>query len=173
MIIERLSLLEGRAEESGEIALNEVDQYLNCPQPSEPREKGSRVTHFREKNKAVISALEAAIKTLDQQVSTHNHRIEMKHCNLAGRHGKPFNQKMCQFSRQSLKTELDLEISNLKTELARDGRMKSQKMKKYIGKLNLLQEQKHKYLSLIQEQEQELDLEIAKFSSLTLYHQPS
>ena len=157
-IIRKIFFSEGRTEPSSENdIISELEQNFNCPQ----REKCSRVTTFRKKNKALISTLELALESLDQHTSNLDQLIEKKHCYLAGQHGKPFHQKIQEFSRQSLKTELQLEISSLDTELTGDGKgkMKSQKMASYIRKLKLLQEKKRKYLKLLREEEQE----IAKF----------
>ena len=152
--------LEDKAIPSSVNDIGELNQFLNNPQPSEVRDPvGSRVAIFREKNKAVISDLELSVETLDQQTRTCQRRIEMKHCNLAGQYRQPFNQKMFPFSRQSLKTELDFEISNLKRELSEgvNRKMRSQKQAAYIRQLKLLQEKKNKFLRLLLEEEHELD----------------
>ena len=157
--------LEDKAIPSSVNDIGELNQFLNNPQPSEVRDPvGSRVAIFREKNKAVIADLELSVQTLDQQMMTLHRRIEMKHSNLAGQHRQPFHQKMCEFSRQSLKTELDLEISGLRRELTEgiNRKMRSQKQAAYIRQLTLLREKKNKYLRLLQEEEQQLDLEIDK-----------
>ena len=157
--------LEDKAIPSSVNDIGELNQFLNNPQPSEVRDPvGSRVAIFREKNKAIIADLELSVQTLDQQMMTLHRRIEMKHSNLAGQHRQPFHQKMCEFSRQSLKTELDLEISGLRRELTEgiNRKMRSQKQAAYIRQLTLLREKKNKYLRLLQEEEQQLDLEIDK-----------
>ena len=155
---------EDRANPSSGNDIADLNQFLNCSQPSELRDQASRVAIFREKNKAVISDLELSGETLNQEMSTLQRRIEMKQSNLAGQHGKPFHQKILQFSRQIFKTELDLEISNMQTKLTEgvNRKMRSQKQAAYIRQLKLLQGKKNDFLRLLQEEEHELDLEIEK-----------
>ena len=81
---------------------------------------------------------------------------------FSGRFGRPFDQRMCAFSRQSLKTELNREMSHSNEEVIVKRKMKNQRQAAFIKKLKLLQEKKNKYLRLLLEEEQELDLEIAK-----------
>ena len=164
---ERFTFIEDRVEQCSKTDISEVEQFLNCPQSPKAKtratRKGTRVAVFREKSKAEMTKLELEVETLDQQISALSERIKMKHSNLAGHHRKPFHQKVCQFSRQSLKTELLWESSKLNTELTEAKRMRNQKMKGYIKKLKLLQENQIKYLRLLQEEEHELDSELSKF----------
>merc|ERR1712241_470340 len=150
-------ILTERAEPSTQNDISAVEEFINCPQPSQVRETASRVTIFREKKKAEMSSLEKAMESLNQQIVTAEQRVAMKHSNLAGQCGKPFYQKIYEFSRQSLKTELHSEISKLNEELTEGThrKMRNQRRAAFITQLKALQEKKNKYLSLLLEEEQE------------------
>ena len=164
-MILRYSSIKERAETSTQNDISEVEEFINSPQPSQVRETASRVTIFREKKKAEMSSLEKAMESLNQQIVATEQRVGMKHSNLAGRCGRPFYQKMYDFSRLSLKTELHSEISKHDEELTEGAhrKMRNQRQAAFIKQLKALQEKKNKYLSLLLAEEQELDSEIGKF----------
>ena len=88
--------------------------------------------------------------------------IQQKHSNLAGLHGKKFNEKVLMFSREDEKFSTAAEVMMMDEDYQRHQKQKSQKQAGYVEFLESDLPVREKFLNILESELYELDLEIEK-----------